>query len=107
MLSFACVLDSVGYDRLMRDKLAEPTVSRRCVLGTAATFCDLVDCDDDDDDDDDDEVRMRSPDGRSRGGSPPGSTSLKVEARVMRTHHRACGTCSAFHFLFCFRFRFP
>jgi hypothetical protein len=77
MLSFACVLDSVGYDRLMRDELAEPTEPRRCISGTTAIFCDLVDCDDDD-------VRMRSPDGRSRGRSPSGSSSREVEERVLR-----------------------
>jgi hypothetical protein len=73
----ACVLDRVGYDKLILDEFAEPREPLRSISGTMAILCDFVDCDDDD-------VRMRSPDGRSRGRSPSVSSSLEVEERVLR-----------------------
>jgi len=77
MFSFACVLDSVGYDRLLLEAFAEPSEPLRSISGTTAILCDLDDCDDDD-------VRMRSPDGRSRGRSSSASSSLEAEERVLR-----------------------
>lgn len=77
MLSLACVLDSVGYDRLVLEALADPNEPRRSISGTMAILCDLDDCVDED-------VRMRSPDGRSRGRSPSGSSSFDVEERGLR-----------------------
>lgn len=73
-LSFACVLDSVGYDRLLLEAFAEPNDPLRFISGTTAIFCD---CDDDD-------VRMRSVDGRWRGRSSSLSSSLEAEERVLR-----------------------
>jgi hypothetical protein len=77
MLSLACVLDSVGYDRLVFEALAEPREPRRSISGTTAILCDLDDCDDED-------VRMRSTNGRSRGRSPSGSSSFEVDERDLR-----------------------
>jgi hypothetical protein len=58
----------------MREEFAEPMEPRRCISGTTAIFCTLVDCDDD-------EVRSRSPEGRSRGRSP--SAGVVVEEVVV------------------------
>jgi hypothetical protein len=77
MLSFACVLERVGYDRLLLEAFAEPSEPRRAISGTTAIFCDLDDCDDDD-------VRTRSVEGRSRGRSPSASSLLDAEERVFR-----------------------
>jgi hypothetical protein len=48
MLSFACVLESVGYDRLDREAFAELMELRRPSSGTRFILCDLDDCDNDD-----------------------------------------------------------
>lgn len=77
MFSFAYVLDSVGYGKLVLEALAEPTEPLRSISGTMAILCDLDDCDNDD-------VRMRSLDGRSRGRSPSVSSSLEADERVLR-----------------------
>jgi hypothetical protein len=77
MLSFACVLERVGYDKLVLEAFAEPMELLRPISGTTAIFCDLADRDDDD-------VRMRSPEGRSRGRSPSVSSLLEAEERVLR-----------------------
>jgi hypothetical protein len=68
MLSFACVLDRVGYERLLRDEFL--------ISGTMDMLCDL-------DDRDDDDVRLRSPEGRSRARSSA-SSSLEAEDRGLR-----------------------
>jgi hypothetical protein len=83
MLSFACVLESVGYDKLEREAFAELMELRRPNSGTRFILCDLDDCDDD-------EVRMRSVDGRSRGRSPSASSLLEVEERVLRARVLLC-----------------
>jgi len=61
MLSFACVLERVGYDRLLRDEFL--------ISGTMAMLCDWPDRDDDD-------VR--------RTRSSPVSSSLDADERVLR-----------------------
>lgn len=68
MLSFACVLDRVGYERLLRDEFL--------ISGTMDMLYDLEDRDDDD-------VRLRSPEGRSRARSSA-SSSLEAEDRGLR-----------------------
>lgn len=75
-LSFACVLDNVGYERLDREAFAEPREPRRFISGTTAILCDFCN----------DEVRMRSVEGRSRGRWLWASSSSLVEAeeRVLR-----------------------
>lgn len=87
MLSFACVLERVGYDRLDLDALAEPREPRRAISGTTAIFCDLDDCDDDD-------VRTRSPEGRSRGRSASASSLLEADERVLRDLELLCRSLS-------------
>jgi hypothetical protein len=83
MLSFACVLERVGYDKLLLEALAEPRELLRAISGTTAILCDLDDCDDV-------EVRTRSPDGRSRGQSPSVSSLAEVEERVLRDLELLC-----------------
>lgn len=68
MLSFACVLLSVGYDRLDLDAFMEPRDP--LISGTTAILL----CDDDD-------VRVRSPEGRLLS---PSSVLLEAEERVLR-----------------------
>jgi hypothetical protein len=83
MLSFACVLESVGYDRLDREAFAELMELRLPSSGTKFILCDLDDCDDDD-------VRMRSAEGRSGGRSPSASSLLEAEERVLRARVLLC-----------------
>jgi hypothetical protein len=83
MLSFACVLESVGYDRLDREAFAELMELRRPSSGTRFILCDLDDCDDDD-------VRTRSADGRSGGRSRSASSLLEAEERVLRARVLLC-----------------
>lgn len=80
MLSFAWVLESVGYDRLVLEAFAEPRELLRPISGTTAIFCDR----------DDDDVRTRSPDGRSRGLSPSVSSLLEADERVLRDLELLC-----------------
>jgi hypothetical protein len=83
MLSFACVLERVGYDKLLLEALAEPMELLRAISGTTVILCDLDDCDDDD-------VRTRSPEGRSRGRSPSVSSFAEAEERVLRDLELLC-----------------
>ena len=72
------VLEKLGYGRLVREPFnddAVPTEPLRSISGTTAIFCDRGV--------DDDEVRRRSRDECSRGGSA--SSSFEVEERVLRT----------------------
>jgi len=80
MFSFACVLESVGYDKLDREAFAEPNEPRRSISGTTAILCDLDRCECEVD-----EVRRCSPDGRWRGSSLSlVSSSLEADERVLR-----------------------
>jgi hypothetical protein len=83
MLSFACVLESVGYDRLDLEAFADPMELLLASSGTRFILCDLDDCDDDD-------VRMRSADGRSRGRSFSASSLLEADERVFRALELLC-----------------
>jgi hypothetical protein len=87
MLSFACVLESVGYDRLDLEAFAEPMELLLASSGTRFILCDLDDCDDDD-------VRMRSAVGRSRGCSPSASSLLEADERVLRALELLCRSLS-------------
>jgi hypothetical protein len=87
MLSFACVLESVGYDRLDLEAFTELMELLLASSGTRFILCDL-------DDRDDDDVRMRSVDGRSRGRSPSASSLLEAEERVLRALELLCRSLS-------------
>jgi hypothetical protein len=60
MFSLACVLDSVGYDKLVLEPFGDPSDPRRSISGTTAILCDFGVCGVDEDD-----VRVRSFEGRS------------------------------------------
>lgn len=81
MLSFACVLERVGYDKLDLDAFTEPSDPlRRLISGTMAILL----CDDD-------EVRVRSPVGRLLSGS---SSLLEADERALRVFELLCRSLS-------------